>query len=84
MPLFEDLKVFSGSAHPKLAVDICSYLGIDIGEAEVFKFSNDETFVKIGENIREKDVFLVQPISAPVNDHLMELWIMIIYRVIKN
>ena len=77
MPLFEDLKVFSGTAHPKLAQDICSYLGISLGSCEVFKFSNDETFVKILENVREKDVFLVQPISVPVNDHLMELWIMI-------
>ena len=77
MPLFEDLKVFSGTAHPKLAQDICSYLGISLGDCDVFKFSNDETFVKILENVREKDVFLVQPISVPVNDHLMELWIMI-------
>ena len=77
MPLFEDLKVFSGTAHPRLAEDICSYLGITLGDCDVFKFSNDETFVKILENVREKDVFLVQPISAPVNDNLMELWIMI-------
>ena len=77
MPLFEDLRVFSGTAHPRLAQDICSYLGISLGNCDVFKFSNDETFVKILENVREKDVFLVQPISAPVNDHLMELWIMI-------
>ena len=77
MPLFEDLKVFAGNAHPALAKDICAYLGVSLGTCEVFKFSNDETFVKILENVREKDVFLVQPISAPVNDHLMELWIMI-------
>lgn len=77
MPLFEDLKVFSGNSHPALTKDICSYLGIAPGASEVFKFSNDETFVRILENVREKDVFLVQPISAPVNDHLMELWIMI-------
>ncbi len=77
MPLFEDLKVFSGNSHPTLTKDICSYLGVPPGESDVFKFSNDETFVRILENIREKDVFLVQPISAPVNDHLMELWIMI-------
>jgi ribose-phosphate pyrophosphokinase len=75
--LFEDLKVFCGNAHPALAKDICSYLGISIGQCEVFKFSNDETFVRILENVREKDVFLVQPISYPVNDHLMELLIMI-------
>ena len=77
MPLFEDLKVFSGNAHPALARDICTYLGVTPGEIEAFKFSNDNTFVKILENVREKDVFLIQPISAPVNDHLMELWIMI-------
>ena len=77
MPLFEDLKVFHGNAHPALATDICSYLGVVPGQTEIFKFSNDETFVKIMENVREKDVFLVQPISRPVNDHLMELWVMI-------
>jgi ribose-phosphate pyrophosphokinase len=77
MSLFEDLKVFSGNAHPGLSKDICAYLGIALGRCEVFKFSNDETFVKILENVREKDVFLVQPISRPVNDHLMELLIMI-------
>ena len=77
MPLFEDLKVFSGNAHPSLAQDVCSHLGIAQGKCEVFKFSNDNTFVRILENIREKDVFLIQPIAVPVNDNLMELWIMI-------
>ncbi len=77
MPLFEDLKVFSGNAHGALAKDICSYLGVSLGSCDVFKFSNDQTFVKILENVREKDVFLVQTLSAPVNDHLMELLIMI-------
>ena len=77
MPLFEDLRVFTGNAHPSLAADICSYLGITLGRCEVFKFSNDNTFVRILENVRERDVFLFQPISVPVNDHLMELWIMI-------
>ena len=77
MALFEDLKVFSGNAHPRLAKSICSYLGMTLGDCEVFKFSNDNTFVSFRENIREKDVFLVQPISAPVNEHLMELFIMI-------
>ena len=76
MALFEDLKVFSGNAHPALARSICSYLGMTIGDSEAFKFSNDNTFVRFRENIREKDVFLVQPISAPVNDNLMELFIM--------
>ncbi len=77
MPLFEDLKVFSGNAHRDLASDICSYLGVSLGSCDVFKFSNDQTFVRILENVREKDVFIVQTLSEPVNDHLMELLIMI-------
>jgi len=77
MPLFEDLKVFTGNAHKPLANDICNYLGISLGDCEVFKFSNDQTFVKILENVREKDVFLIQTMSSPVNDNLMELLILI-------
>lgn len=77
MALYEDLKVFSGNAHRKLAKNICAYLDIPLGSCEVFKFSNDNTFVRILENIREQDVFLVQPIGYPVNDHIMELLIMI-------
>lgn len=77
MSTYEDLQVLSGNAHPALANDICQYLGIPIGQCDVFKFSNDNTFVRIKENIRERDVFIVQPLSAPVNDHLMELLIMI-------
>ena len=77
MPLFEDLKVFTGNAHPALARDICAYLGIGLGDCEVFKFSNDNTFARYKENVRERDVFVVQPISVPVNDHLMELLILI-------
>ena len=77
MPVFEDLKVFGGNAHPDLLNDVCAYLGVNPGEIEVFKFSNDNTFVRILENIRERDVFIVQPLSAPVNDHLMELLIML-------
>ena len=77
MALYEDMKVFSGNAHRKLAKDICAYMDIPLGRCEVFKFSNDNTFVKILENIRQQDVFLVQPIAYPVNDHIMELLIMI-------
>jgi ribose-phosphate pyrophosphokinase len=61
MPIAEDLKVFCGNAHPQLARDICAYLGIQPGQIDVFKFSNDNIFVKILENIRERDVFIVQP-----------------------
>lgn len=77
MPLFEELKVFTGNAHPQLAGDICEYLGISLSESEAFKFSNDNTFVRILENVRQRDVFLVQSICYPVNDNLMELLIMI-------
>jgi ribose-phosphate pyrophosphokinase len=77
MPVAEDLKVFTGNSHPQLARDICSYLGIQPGMIDVFKFKNDNTFVKILENVRERDVFIVQPFSEPVNDHIMELLIML-------
>ena len=73
----EDLKVFSGNSHPELAKDICDYLGIQLGQCDVFKFRNDNTFVSFKENIREKDVFLVQSFSEPGNDLIMELLIMI-------
>tara|TARA_B100000676_G_scaffold138842_1_gene137452 strand:- start:77 stop:1090 length:1014 start_codon:yes stop_codon:yes gene_type:complete len=73
----DDLKVFSGNSHPELTKDICQYLGIELGKCEVFKFRNDNTFVSFKENIREKDVFLVQSFSEPVNDLIMELLIMI-------
>ena len=77
MPPFDDLKVISGNAHLRLAEDICNYLGTSLAKSEAFKFSNDNTFVRIKENIRGKDVFIVQPLSTPVNDNLMELLIMI-------
>ncbi|MFQ5873449.1 MAG: ribose-phosphate diphosphokinase [Dehalococcoidia bacterium] len=73
----DELKVFTGNAHPKLADDICKYLGTPLGRAEVFEFSNENIFVRILENIRERDVFLVQPICSPVNKSMMELLIMI-------
>ncbi len=73
----DELKIFTGNAHPKLAADICSYLDAPVGKADVFEFSNENIFVRILENIRERDVFLVQPIVSPVNKNLMELLIMI-------
>jgi ribose-phosphate pyrophosphokinase len=77
MANLDDLRVFTGNAHPSLAKDVCSYLGISHGEAQVFKFSNNNTFVQYQENIRERDVFIIQPAAYPVNDSLMELLIMI-------
>lgn len=74
---FDELQVFSGNAHPELARAVCDYLEIPLGKADVFKFSNDNTFVRIRENIRQRDVFIIQPTCTPVNDNLMELLIMI-------
>ncbi|MFN3974363.1 MAG: ribose-phosphate diphosphokinase [Dehalococcoidia bacterium] len=77
MPIYTPLRVFSGRSHPELTKGICSYLGIPLGQASIFKFSNDNTFVQFLENIRGRDVFLVQPFAYPVNDTIMELLIMI-------
>jgi ribose-phosphate pyrophosphokinase len=73
----DELKVFTGNAHPMLAEAICKYLKIPLGKAEIFEFSNENTFVRILENVRERDVFVVQPFSSPVNKNLVELLIMI-------
>lgn len=76
-PILDELKVFSGNANSQLAESVCDYLEMPLGRAEVFKFSNDNSFVRIQENIRQRDVFIVQPTCYPVNDNLMELLIMI-------
>ncbi len=73
----DELKVFSGTAHPALARAVCDYLDIPLGEAEVFEFSNENIFVRILENVRERDVFIIQPICSPVNKSLVELLIML-------
>ena len=77
MPALDGLRVFSGNANRGLATAVCDYLSIALGQAQVFKFSNDNTFVQYQENIRERDVFIVQPFAYPVNDTIMELLIMI-------
>ncbi len=73
----DELKVFAGNSHPVLATAVCDYLGIPVGKSEVFEFSNENTFVRILENVRQRDVFVVQPISSPVNSSLVELLIML-------
>ncbi len=73
----DELKIFTGNAHPILAKSICDYLGIPLGKADVFQFSNENIFVRILENVRQRDVFVVQPICSPVNQNLVELLIMI-------
>ena len=75
--MLEELKVFSGTANPVLANSVCDYLNIPLGSAHIFKFSNDNTFVQYQENIRQQDIFLIQPFAFPVNDSIMELLIMV-------
>ena len=72
-----DLKIFSGNANRPLAQRIADYVGVRLGDATITPFPDQETFVKINENIRGRDVFIVQPTSPPANQHLMELLIMI-------
>ena len=72
-----ELKVFTGNAHPALAQGVCDYLGIPLAQAEVFEFSNENIFVRILENVRQRDVFAIQPICSPVNKSLIELLIML-------
>jgi ribose-phosphate pyrophosphokinase len=73
----DELKVFTGNANPNLARAVTDYLEIPLGNCEVFEFSNENTFVRILENVRERDTFVIQPICSPVNTSLMELLIMI-------
>ena len=71
------IKVFSGNANPELAKEICEHLNISLSKVEVRRFSDGEIFIEIGENVRGTDVFVIQPTCTPVNDHLMELVIMV-------
>ena len=71
------MKIFSGTAHPRLAEGIAAYLGEPLGDVDIRRFPDGETFVKIVDNIRGRDVFIVQPICNTPNETLMELLIMI-------
>jgi len=73
----DKLAILSGNAHPELARDICKFLKIKLSDALVGRFSEGEIRVKVNENVRGKDVFIVQPTCPPTNDNLMELLIMI-------
>ncbi len=73
----DKLKVFSGSAHVELAKEICGLLEIELGQIAIHKFANDNIKVKIEENVRNADVFVIQPSTIPVNEGLMELLIII-------
>src|SRR5881394_129651 len=74
---FGELKVFSGRAHPELAREISAFLGVSMGQSRLRRFPDSEVSFQIDENIRGTDVFIVQPTSNPVDEHLVELMIMI-------
>jgi ribose-phosphate pyrophosphokinase len=73
----DNLSIFSGNANRALAAAICRHLRIPLGDADVFQFSNENIFVKINQNVRGHDVFVIQPFSSPVNRSIMELLIII-------
>jgi ribose-phosphate pyrophosphokinase len=75
--MFKRVAVFSGNANPQLATEICELLELPVGKSKVSRFSDGETFTVIQENVRGVDTYVVQPTCSPVNDHLMELLIMI-------
>lgn len=74
---FDNLMVFSGNANPKLAQKVSRHLNVQMGKASVSKFSDGEIMVELLENVRGKDVFVLQSTCQPTNDHLMELMIMV-------
>ncbi|HOL92897.1 MAG TPA: ribose-phosphate pyrophosphokinase [bacterium] len=71
------MKVFSGLSNRPLAEEICSYMDIPLGKVEIIEFKNENLFVRIGENVRECDVFIIQTSTSPVNTRIMELLLMI-------
>jgi len=73
----DKLTIFTGNSNPALAADICANMGVELGEADVSRFRDGETRVKINQNVRGKDVFVIQPTSYPASDNLMELLIML-------
>ena len=73
--MYQNLKVFSGNSNKGLAKEICRYLNIPLSKLHISRFSNDNLFVQVKENVREKDVFVIQSFSRPVSNHIMELLI---------
>lgn len=75
--MYGDLMVFSGTANPRLAIEVATRLGATLGGVDIKQFPNSNTFVRLQQSVRAKDVFVIQPTTAPVNDNLMELLIFI-------
>src|SRR5215467_3835062 len=74
---FDRLMVFTGNANPRLAGDVVRHLNVQLGRAKVGRFSDGEVMVEILENVRGRDVFVLQSICSPTNDNLMELLVMV-------
>ena len=73
--MHDALKVFAGNSNPALAQEICQHLNLPLSQLEIVRFANDNLFVQVLENVRERDVFVVQSLTHPVSDHIMELLI---------
>jgi ribose-phosphate pyrophosphokinase len=74
---FDELRIFTGNGNPTLAHNICTHLGVRIGDSTVKMFTNENIFVRLNESVREKDVFVIQSLSLPLSDRIMELLIML-------
>ncbi len=72
-----DVRFFSGSSHPRLAAAIAEYVGVPLDETHVRRFSNDNLFIQLGASVRSRGVYIIQSLSPPVNDHLVELLMML-------
>jgi ribose-phosphate pyrophosphokinase len=72
-----EVRFFSGSSHPQLAADIAAYLGVPLDETKISRFSNDNLYIQLGASVRSRKVFIVQSLSPPVSDHILELLMML-------
>jgi ribose-phosphate pyrophosphokinase len=72
-----EVRFFSGSSHPQLAKDIASHLGLNLAETLIKRFSNDDLYIQLGASVRSRVVYIVQSLTPPVNDHLVELLMML-------
>jgi ribose-phosphate pyrophosphokinase len=73
----DDVRFFSGSSHPQLAKDICHYLNMPLEDTHISRFSNDNLYIQLGASVRAREVFIIQSLFPPVNDHLVELLMML-------
>ncbi|HUG17157.1 MAG TPA: ribose-phosphate pyrophosphokinase [Thermomicrobiales bacterium] len=75
--LYDQITIFGGNSNPELTREICEYIDVPQGRLDINKFSNENIFIRIGESVRENDVFVVQSLSSPVSDSIMEMLILI-------